>query len=156
MSWSQWGSWGRCAILRDPNKKSSRNDLDLQNGRYVVLVDFLCDLKLYCPLFLLTEEKMVQTNLKSKKSRDIRQMEESDKRRKSRVTPQEKKAIKMGDIPVKLYANILNPHIKTTLLWDLVLRGEDLKLPELQALSSSTGDEAGRLPWVMFDIKGWQ
>ncbi|CAK9018313.1 Uncharacterized protein SCF082_LOCUS14028 [Durusdinium trenchii] len=45
-------------------------------------------------------EKMVQVNLKSKKEREIRQVEESAK------------------------------------------RGEDLKLPELQALSSSTGDEA--------------
>lgn len=50
---------------------------------YYVVV-FLCDLKLFLfflGLFLLTEEKMVQTNLKSKKARDIRQMEESDKRR---------------------------------------------------------------------------
>ena len=46
-----------------------------------------------------SKEKMVQVNLKSKKERKIRQMEESGK------------------------------------------RGEELKLPELQALSSSTGDE---------------
>eukprot|EP00913_Durusdinium_trenchii_P011098 g10420.t1 len=47
-------------------------------------------------------EKMVQVNLKSKKEREIRQVEESAK------------------------------------------RGEDLKLPELQALSSSTGDEESK------------
>jgi len=66
-----------------------------------------------------------------------------------------------GDLPGKLSASANSMPTSLSILASkpplyvtlLSLRGEDLKLPELQALSSSTGDEAGRFPLVMLDIE---